>query len=150
MRKVTTIAASLGLIVLLMSGCQQDNPPETYEEKKKALREYRNELMNLSQNVRKLEADVTEMEAAKGMRESRKPVRLSTLQTGIFKRQIEIQGLVESDQNVILSSEVSGIAAFRTLSHKDCQSMRRVVEDGTSRICSRTVFRDISSRETLR
>lgn len=110
MRKAIATSLCFGLIILANSGCQQKSDPETYEEKKEALTDYRKDMVDLRQRINSLEAEIKEIEDQKGIRESRKAVRLSSVEFEQFKHSIDVQGLVESDENVVISSEVNGIA----------------------------------------
>ncbi len=102
-------------ILLLMAassafwGCSGEKSPETLEAKKKALSEYKKELIELKQKINVLENDIQALSIEKGLRKPAVGVKAKTLEPRRFKHYIQIPGNVESDDYVKVSSEVPGM-----------------------------------------
>jgi membrane fusion protein, multidrug efflux system len=98
LQKMKKILA-LALVAIVAISCGQP------ENKQKELENLRAEYKTLGDKIAKLEKEVAVTDTTKA---NQTPVRIVTLTTEVFKRPVEIQGIVESDKNVLVSSEVAG------------------------------------------
>jgi RND family efflux transporter MFP subunit len=94
MKKILAIV--LLAIFAVSCGAPQDD--------QKKLEEMKKEYANLGKEIEKLEKEL----AKKDTTPNTTPIRFETVEATEFKRPVEIQGVVESDKNVIVSSEVAG------------------------------------------
>lgn len=95
MRKVFALA----LIAIFAISCGAP------EDKEKELKELKSEYAKLGDKIEKLEK---ELKAKDTTSVPKTPIRFEVIETKEFKRPVEIQGVVESDKNVVVSSEVAG------------------------------------------
>lgn len=90
---------ALALVAIVAISCGQP------ENKQKELENLKAEYKTLGDKIAKLEKEVAVTDTTKA---NQTPIRIATLTTEVFKRPVEIQGIVESDKNVLVSSEVAG------------------------------------------
>lgn len=89
---------ALALVAIVAVSCSQP------QDKQKELDKLKNEYAELGKKIAELEKELS----AKDTTELGTPVRLKAITKGVFKHPVEIQGVVESDKNVLVSSEVAG------------------------------------------
>ncbi len=95
MRKILALA----LIAIVAVSCGQP------ENKQKELEKLKTEYRTLGDKITALEKEVLGADTTKV---NQTPIRIETLKITLFKRPVEIQGMVESDKNVLVGSEVAG------------------------------------------
>lgn len=104
----------LAVAALSLAACQPDNSPEG---KKKQLTELKQQQAELKAKIDQLEKEVggsTALQAAS----AEKTVETIQLAQAAFAHYVEIQGAVESDENVMVAPEIPGLI------------VRRLVEEG--------------------
>lgn len=94
MKKLFAIA----LIALIAVSCGQG------EDKQKKLEKLKAERGELDKEIAQLEKEVAGLDTVTAST----PVRVETINVAVFKRPVDVQGVVESDKNVLISSEVAG------------------------------------------
>lgn len=90
---------ALALIAIVAVSCGQP------ENKQKELEKLKSEYKTLGDKIAALEKEIAVTDTTKA---NQTPIRIETLKTVLFKRPVEIQGIVESDKNVLVGSEVAG------------------------------------------
>lgn len=103
MKATNSLIIALVLVVAAACGGAED---DSLEGKKKQLDEYKSELAELKGKIKTLEQEIEEVEGPKEVK--RKPVRVQEVQPTLYKHAVELQGVVESDQNVQVSAEANG------------------------------------------
>lgn len=99
---------SLVIAILLVAIAACSGPDNSLEGKKKQLDEYKAELAELKGKINTLESEI---EAEEGPKEiKRKPVKIQTVTTSLYKHPISLQGVIESDEDVQVSAEANGRA----------------------------------------
>lgn len=89
---------AIALIAVFAVSCGQA------EDKQKKLEKLKAEHAELEKEIAQLEKEVAGLDTVK----TSVPVRVETINTTVFKRPVNVQGVVESDKNVLISSEVAG------------------------------------------
>lgn len=89
---------AIALIAVFAVSCGQG------EDKQKKLEKLKADRAELDKQITQLEKEVAGLDTAKAST----PVRVETINMGVFKRPVDVQGIVESDKNVVVSSEVAG------------------------------------------
>lgn len=89
---------ALALIAIVAVSCGAP------EDKQKELENLKKEYAELGEKIKTLEKEL----AANDSTTTKTPVTVEVIESKEFKRPVEIQGVVESDKNVIVSSEVAG------------------------------------------
>lgn len=95
MKKVLAIA----LLAVFAISC---GAPEG--DKQKELKELKDQYAEIGKKIETLEKELKSKDSSV----TKTPVRINVIETKEFKRPVEIQGIVESDKNVVVSSEVAG------------------------------------------
>ncbi|HYG14833.1 MAG TPA: efflux RND transporter periplasmic adaptor subunit [Bacteroidia bacterium] len=95
MKKIVAIA----LVAVLAVSCGQGE-----EDKQKKLEKLKAERADLDKEIAQLEKEAAGLDTV----QASTPVRAQIINTVVFKRPVEVQGIVESDKNVVVSSEVAG------------------------------------------
>ncbi|MFY0643788.1 MAG: efflux RND transporter periplasmic adaptor subunit [Bacteroidia bacterium] len=91
------------LVLILIAACSKPDE-NTLEAKQKELKDKETELADLKAEISKIKQEIIEMDT--NARSNAIAVRAIDIQAGMFKNPFQIQGLVESDQNVMISPEV--------------------------------------------
>ncbi len=94
---------ALILITLTAIACGEQDT-NTLEAKQKELIEKENELADLKAEIVKIKSEINAMDT--NARSNAIAVKALTIEAGLFKNPFQMQGLVESDQNVMVSPEV--------------------------------------------
>ncbi|PWD99531.1 efflux RND transporter periplasmic adaptor subunit [Marinilabilia rubra] len=102
LRTITTLC--LITLIIAASGCSANKPSEEKEIKKEQLEEYKKELSELKKKIAKLEGELGNDSPANLVN-----VELKELQPTLFEQFIEAVGNVSTDQNIVISPEVSGV-----------------------------------------
>jgi membrane fusion protein, multidrug efflux system len=89
---------ALVMIALLAISCGKQ------EDKQKQLEELTKQYAQIGAQIDSLKKEL----AAKDTTVKGAPIRIETITHSVFKRPVDIQGVVESDKNVVVSSEVAG------------------------------------------
>lgn len=123
--------AALSLVfVLLLSACggpsKNDEIPQDLDGKKAMLKTKKAELRELEAIVKQLEKDIADLDSTVGV-VSRSLVTTQGLLRKDFTRYVEIQGAVESDQTVKVSSEIGGRLQGFTLKEGDYVKAGQVI-----------------------
>lgn len=100
MKKLLYLA--IGLIAL--SACQ----PEGLAGKKLKLNQKEKELEALKEEIRQLETEIAQLDTTQQGEIKRVPVKVKEMSREVFRHYVEITGLVNSEENVLLSAEASG------------------------------------------
>jgi len=90
-----------------LTACGSSTGEEGIEQKRKQLADLKSKAHDLQTQIADLENEIASLENGDG--EYRIPVTLFTVVPRKYKNPIELQGLVESDRNVIVSAEASGV-----------------------------------------
>lgn len=88
---------ALALIAIIAVSCGE-------KDKQKELAQLKKDYAELGDKIDKLEKELAKTDTT----ENKTPVRVEEISAAEFKRPVEIQGVVESDKNVVVSSEVAG------------------------------------------
>ena len=99
----TKILLAALIVGTLLFSCSKKN---TLEQKKKELSELKQELVKLQSKIDKLEKEIAELDTTK--KERTYPVKLATINLVPFEHKISIQGNVESDALIKITTEVPG------------------------------------------
>ena len=91
------------LVLILLAACGQKEV-NTLEAKQKELQEKETELADLKAEIGKIKMEISELDT--NARSNAIAVKAMNIEPGVFKNPFQIQGLVESDQNVMISPEV--------------------------------------------
>lgn len=100
------------LILLLLGACQSDTAtevdviPTDLAGKRAYLKEKKTEFRELTRTIDKLETEINEL--APPSEKAKKLVTTTSIELKDFKRFVEVQGVVESDDIVSVTSEVGG------------------------------------------
>ncbi len=99
--------------ILYLGSCSQGPDSRTLEGKKEILQSKEKDLKTLEAEINILKKEIAK-EDPNFAEQMQKPVLVTTM--GIapqsFTRYVEVQGVVESDQNVILSAETNGVVGY--------------------------------------
>ncbi len=76
------------------------------EDKQKQLEEKEKEYAILGKEIKELKKELAKNDTTTTINTT--PIRFKTIEIKEFKRSVEIQGIVESDKNIVISSEVAG------------------------------------------
>ncbi len=98
--RITLTALIVGMVLF---SCSKTNK---LEQKKKQLNELKQELVKIQSQIDKLEKEVAEMDTTK--KERLYPVKLAKINLVPFEHKISIQGNVESDALIKITTEVPG------------------------------------------
>lgn len=101
------------VFILSLGACSQGPDKSTLEGKKQILQEKEKTLKSLEAEINILKKEIAKEDPNFADR-LQKPVLVTTMDVNpqTFTRYVEVQGVVESDQNVILSAETNGIVRF--------------------------------------
>lgn len=99
--------ALIGLLLIGLAACQSAEE-KSLQQKKEALQQLKKERDALEQKIMNLQLAIDSAEGI--VEEKRKIVQIDTVIPQRYKHAILIQGTVESDENVVVSAEASGIA----------------------------------------
>lgn len=104
MKKIVIIS---GFLTLLWA-CSGSNS-ENLEARKKKLETYKSKLQELELKIAELEKEIAKIDTAGKTGLKTRMVKVDTLQESEFSHFIEIQGTVDSDENIMVSPEIPGI-----------------------------------------
>ena len=96
----------LNLIILatiIVTGCSS-KPESSLDKKREELTKAEASLDSIQKAIAEIKEEITKLDTS--ARSKTFPVMVTTIQKGAFKNPFQIQGLVESDQNVLISPEV--------------------------------------------
>lgn len=93
------------LAAIVIAGCSS-TPETSLDKKREELAKAEESLDSIQKVIAEIKDEITELDTA--ARAKTFPVMVTTIQKGAFKNPFQIQGLVESDQNVLISPEVPG------------------------------------------
>lgn len=136
MTKSTTIIFTL--YAFLLTSCGEKTL--TLEEKKAELQKLKKEYATLKGKIDNLETDIIKEEKPDA-KSKLKPVEAITLKDTIFKHFVEVQGNVESDENVLINPEIPGIVLRKlvkegervtkgqTIIELDAESVRKSINE---------------------
>lgn len=96
-----------GLLTLLWA-CGGSNS-ENLEARKKKLEKYKSKLQKLELKIAELEKEIARIDTAGKTGLKTRMVKVDTLQESEFSHFIEIQGTVDSDENIMVSPEMPGV-----------------------------------------
>ena len=100
----------IGLMFVSMSlfftACGGEKTPETPEEKQALLASLKSEVIKLQEQILKLE---TELQSAEGKIGKLAKVKTGNVESSVFRHYVEVQGKVDSDQNVLVSPKTGGV-----------------------------------------
>lgn len=119
-------------IALILAACgsaeQEPDTPEGLEEKRTLLKEKQTAMSELMAEIEQLEKEITELDP--NAKDSRQLVTTLPIEKKTFNHYVDIQGTVQSDQLVTVSSETGGrlidIAVIEGQSVKKGQRIARV------------------------
>ncbi len=96
------------LLLLFLAACQPatEEWPQELDDKKRVLKAKRNELAELTKEVEKLQAEISQLEP--NLATQGKLVTVSPIARKNFEHYVEIQGIVSSGRTVNVTSEVPG------------------------------------------
>lgn len=106
MKTISLIFWSL-LTALLLTACGGEKEPQTLAEKQEKLKKLRKEMSQLQSQVSKLEKEV-QSETNEDPNANLRRITAFPLSVETFRHYIEVQGSVESDENVLVTPEMSG------------------------------------------
>ncbi|MCZ2444541.1 MAG: efflux RND transporter periplasmic adaptor subunit [Flavobacteriales bacterium] len=101
----------IGTIVLtsiLLWSCVQSESAELTAKKKK-LEKYKTQVQDLEQKIKALEIEISHLDNASGNGLKTRLVKVDTLRLGSFEHFIEVQGTIDSDENIFVSPEMNGV-----------------------------------------
>jgi len=101
-------AGSIVLSALILSSCAQSESADL-DAKKKKLGKYKVEVQELEQKIKNLEIEIASLEPSSNNGLKTRLVKVDTLQTSTFEHFIEVQGTVDSDENIYVSPEMNGV-----------------------------------------
>ena len=101
--KFMKYASIIALAAFLFVGCKS-NPESDLDKKKEELTKAEASLDSITKVIAGLKAEIEELDT--NARTKTFPVMVEEIQKGAFKNPFQIQGLVESNQNVMVSPEV--------------------------------------------
>lgn len=88
------------------SACGEKKEAETPEEKQALLASLKSEVLKLQEQILKLES---ELQSTEGKIGKLAKVKTGTVEPSVFKHYVEVQGKVDSDQNVMVSPKSGGV-----------------------------------------
>lgn len=91
---------------LFVTACGGEKTPETPEEKQALLASLKSEVIKLQEQILKLE---TELQSAEGKIGKLAKVKTGNVESSVFRHYVEVQGKVDSDQNVLVSPKTGGV-----------------------------------------
>lgn len=98
------------LLVALLIGFAACTPKEeTLDEKKARLGEMLGEIDVLKADAKKLQDEINKLDPSKAGILKPRMVKVADLQTQVFENFIEVQGIIESDQNVLANPAIPGM-----------------------------------------
>jgi RND family efflux transporter MFP subunit len=94
------------VVIILAAACTQSADPDTLEGKKALLKEKNAQLLTLQKDIDQLKTDIEAEEPTK----EKAPVNVTTLevQKDVFRRFVDLQGIVSTDAVANASSEMGG------------------------------------------
>jgi membrane fusion protein, multidrug efflux system len=95
-----------GVVLFLPFSCGQ---PSELESKKKKIEGYREQMADLQQKIAELEKDIASLDTGAAGGPVGRHVKVDSLKKTTFRHFIEVQGLVDSEQNIMISPEIPGI-----------------------------------------
>lgn len=106
-RRSALFSTALASLAFLLASCGSSGDP-TLEDKRNELAELKGDLTELQKEIADLENEIRTMQDTSGIEDHKLAVTVLTLQAKDYKNPVELQGLVESDKNVMLSGEAGG------------------------------------------
>ena len=106
MKSIPTITAIFALFVFL-TACGE-SAPKTLKGKKELLQAKKKELLQLSSEIDKLEADIAKNDPTVREQVRRSPVTISTIKEEKYQHFVNIQGKVEANNNIQVSPVQGG------------------------------------------
>lgn len=95
------------LIILLFAACATETWPEDLAGKRTLLQTKKSELIQLREDISKLESEIGDLDTTVVVKQRRLVTTMPVVKKD-FKRFVEIQGAVQSDDKVMASSESGG------------------------------------------
>ncbi|MCB0854840.1 MAG: efflux RND transporter periplasmic adaptor subunit, partial [Bacteroidetes bacterium] len=106
MKRYTIIFTSLILMGTLVS-CGEK--PQSIEAKRSSLEAKKNALRTLSQEISDLEKEIAAMDPNAKAKSRQASVNVKPLAASEFKHFVEVQGKVESNNNIMVSPQTPGV-----------------------------------------
>ncbi|MEM7514580.1 MAG: efflux RND transporter periplasmic adaptor subunit [Bacteroidota bacterium] len=101
------VTAVIILTSFLLAACG-GGEPTTLAGKKAKLEELKTQLLTISEEIAGLETEITEMDPELRDKEKQALVSIDEVETESFSHYVEVQGIVESNQNIMVSPSTSG------------------------------------------
>ena len=101
------VTAIIIVTSILLAACE-GGEPTTLAGKKAKLDKLKTELLTLSEEISGLEAEIGEMDPELKQKEKQALVSIDEVETENFSHYVEVQGIVESNQNIMVSPSTSG------------------------------------------
>lgn len=101
-----TLSTAL-LALFFITGCSQGSD-DSLESKRGQLEKYKEELAEITKNIETLEKEIIELSDSADIEIPSIAVRVEELKSSVFRHPIDLQGVVESEKNVVISPEVGG------------------------------------------
>ncbi|MEM7371252.1 MAG: efflux RND transporter periplasmic adaptor subunit [Bacteroidota bacterium] len=103
----------MGLLVsgfmLAACGSKEPSSPElTLKYKKQALEAKKGQLLALNQEISQLQAEIEELDPETKLKVRQTPVTVSEIEQTTFQHFVEVQGKVEANKNIQVSSQMAG------------------------------------------
>ncbi|MEM6767055.1 MAG: efflux RND transporter periplasmic adaptor subunit [Bacteroidota bacterium] len=95
------------VVAYLLSSCG-GGEPNTLDEKKAKLQELKTQLLTINEDIAKLQTEIADMDPSQQGSKKQAMVSVSEINTQDFSHFVEVQGIVESNQNILVSPNTSG------------------------------------------
>lgn len=96
-------------IILLLFSCGGSSSKNDLESKRNQLSKYKSQLEEIKNKISELEKEIAKLDTSTGNSLKSKIVSIDTLKLQPFIHYIELQGQVDSEENVFVSPEMPGI-----------------------------------------
>lgn len=101
------VTAIIIVTSILLAACE-GGEPTTLAGKKAKLEKLKTELLTLSEEISGLETEIGELDPELKQKEKQALVSIDEVETENFSHYVEVQGIVESNQNILVSPSTSG------------------------------------------
>lgn len=106
---------------LLVQSCSQNN--DSLESKKAKLKSLKDESAKIQAEIKKLESEVALMDTSVASEEKVKQVLLSPVTSTEFRHYVSVQGMLESEENLMVSAKMPGM--IRDIRVQEGQMVRK-------------------------
>lgn len=136
--KIYSSKLIIALVTIWMAACNQPQAPESLEEKKQELAELKKEQVEIKEKIVALQEEIASISGENKQKDLRR-IEAIQLTAQPFNHFIEVQGEVQSDQNVMVTPEMNGVILKRLAQEGDFVKAGQVIVVLDAEVLKRTI-----------